>query len=190
MGKALLAGDRDGVSDDELAVEACHDREAFLVLYDRYAPRIELFVRGRTYDRDDAADIVSTTFVRALTNIHTFHPARGTFAAWLFTVCRNVAADHYRDKQRRARLWERQAVHDSPGGPEELVLHRDEQERVRQALAVLTPDQRDAIALRFALELSFADVALVLGKSEAATRMLVSRAIRGLREELTQEEQT
>ncbi|MDQ2744301.1 MAG: RNA polymerase sigma factor [Chloroflexota bacterium] len=170
-------------SDALLARAASHDRKQFAKLYDRYVDRIERYVLVRTGRASDVDDIVSTTFMRALTNIHTFHRQRGTFAGWLFTIARNVVSDHQRALRH---LSESEAADhlDTRPGPEMAALHAEEAAAVRRALLRLTHEQRDALALRYASELSFANVGQAMGKSEAAAKMLVQRGLQALRQQL------
>ncbi|MGI8969056.1 MAG: RNA polymerase sigma factor, partial [Chloroflexota bacterium] len=66
-------------------------------------------------------------------------------------------------------------------GPEAAAVANEDAQRMRAALEALTPDQRDALALRYAGDLPFAAVAQILGKSKPATKMLVQRGLRALR---------
>jgi len=91
-------------------------------------------------------------------------------------------ADHHRQQRERIALeGVAPALSESGPGPEAQVLRRDRPERVAQALDELTPDRQEALALRFFGELSNREAAQVMGKSEAAVKMLVCRALRQLR---------
>jgi RNA polymerase sigma-70 factor (ECF subfamily) len=132
---------------------------------------------------------VSTIFFRALTKIDTYQPQRGTFSAWLFAIARNAIHDHRRLTMGR-RLIPLAAADDVPeprAGPEELAVERERYDTVRRAFEVCTPEQRDALALRYLAELSFAEVAGALGKSEPAAKMLVRRGLDAIRDELERE---
>lgn len=165
-------------SDEVLAAAVQNDREAFLTLYDRYVSRVERYIAGRTHSAD-VEDIVSTTFLRALTGIGSYRADRGTFVAWLFTIARNAVTDRYRTSQDGS-AEDPDWTPDAAPGPESQVLAREEQHAVHLALQSLTPDQRDALALRYFAELPFADIAHALGKSKPATKMLVRRGLDAL----------
>jgi RNA polymerase sigma factor (sigma-70 family) len=167
-------------TDAALARAAGVDRQAFLELYDRYVESIERFVAART-GSSEVEDLVSVTFLRALGNIHTYRPDRGSIGAWLFTIARHVVVDHYRDRARSISPQPVVAISPEQPGPEAVVLRWEEGRRVRTALVQLTVDQRDALALRYAADLPFAAVAASLGKSEAATKMLVQRGLHTMR---------
>jgi|SRR5947209_704738 len=166
--------------DARLARAAVQDRQAFVALYDRYAGPVERYVAART-GSSQVEDLVSITFTRALARIHTFRADRGTFAAWLFTIARHAVADHYRERVRSAPMGDVAPIPAQTPGPEALVMAGEERRQVQAALAELTADQRDALALRYAADLPFAAVALALGKSEPAAKMLVQRGLQALR---------
>lgn len=175
-------------SDVELAVAAQGDPNAFVQLYDRYVERITRYVAARTWGSNDVEDLVSITFMRALTKIHLFQPSRGTFAAWLFTIARNAARDHKRTSHSSAPLADADSLPGYGSGPEQLLVQREQNLSLRSAILNLTADQRDAIALRYVGELPFAEIAHILGKSEPASKMLVQRGLEALRRHITSEE--
>jgi RNA polymerase sigma-70 factor (ECF subfamily) len=177
--------DLSAMTDADLAV--ARDRSTFLELYDRYVARIERYVAARTSPAD-VEDIVSMTFERALARRTSFRPGKGTYASWLFTIARNVIADTYRAKARRAEQQSIPVEEDGDPGPEDVALAHEDRLRVRAAIQELTPDQRDALALRFAGELPFSEVASALGKSEPAAKMLVQRALNSLRRLLQEDD--
>lgn len=173
-------------SDADLAARSAADRQAFLALYDRYVRRLELYVAART-GSSEVEDLVSVTFLRALSSIGTYRPERGLFAAWLFRIARNVVADHYRGRTGEASVEVPERVMDERPGPEGMAVAREERERIGAALTRLTAEQCDALALRYAADLSFAAVAKALGKSEPAAKMLVQRGLRALRRQLEED---
>ncbi len=170
--------DVSAMADADLA--RCHDRATFLELYDRYVDRIEHFVAARTMSAN-VEDIVSTTFERALARRSTFQPNRGTYAAWLFTIARHAIADSYRSQPQLVEGGEAPDSEDPEPGPEQAAVTQEDRLRVRKALQGLTAEQRDALALRFAAELSFSEVGHAMRKSEPAAKMLVQRGLTAMR---------
>jgi RNA polymerase sigma-70 factor (ECF subfamily) len=173
------------VPDADLATS--HDRAAFLELYDRYVARIERYVAART-SAADVEDFVSVTFERALARRASFKAGKGTYAAWLFAIARNAITDGYRARRGVAERQSAPVEEDPAPGPEQALLASEARLRVRSALRDLTDDQRDALALRFAAELPFNEVARALGKSEPAARMLVQRALHSMRRRLEEDD--
>jgi RNA polymerase sigma-70 factor (ECF subfamily) len=171
--------------DAVLARAAQHgDQEAFIRLYDRYYHRIVGYVRSRVTSGSEVEDLVSTAFMHALTNIHRYHPEKGQFSTWLFAIARNAVRNHHR-RERRPLL---PALPRNPiADPQHIALSREAARQMQEAIAQLSRDQQDALALRYGADLPFADVAAVIGKSEGAAKMLVQRALGSLRQRLTEE---
>lgn len=178
-----------GEPDGALAQRARHDASAFLTLYDRYAPRIGRYVAGRVGPGPETEDVISTVFLQALANIDSYDSGRGTVGAWLFGITRNIVNRQYR-VPRPVVLFEDadHRVEEDPT-PEERAVQQESVERLRTAIAHLTVEQQEALALRYLGELSFADAAQALGRSEGATKMLVRRGIDALRRIMRDDEE-
>jgi RNA polymerase sigma-70 factor (ECF subfamily) len=87
--------------EDEAAImcTARHDLRRFAPLYDVYFPRIYAYCQRRVATRQDAEDLTSQVFTRALNGIAGFWGA-----AWLFCIARHAVANHYRGQRRLLRL--------------------------------------------------------------------------------------
>jgi len=180
-----MAGDE---SDARLVTLARQDRSAFVALYRRYLPRIYRYVYRRVGNQQDAEDVTALVFTEALECLEDYQE-QGSFAGWLFTIAHHRVADYRRRQRERVSLEEVvPALSNSGPGPEALALQRDRLEQVAQALDELTPDRQEALALRFFGELSNKEVAQAMGKSEAAVKMLVCRAIRQLQRRCKEDE--
>jgi RNA polymerase sigma-70 factor (ECF subfamily) len=165
------------------------DADAFGQLYDRYVTSIFRFVHARVGSPQLAEDLTSDTFLRALRSIHTFTWQGKDFGAWLTTIARNLITDHY--KSRRTQL---EVVTDLPPertatqpGPADDVLAMVSTQTLMRAVNSLPAEQRDTILMRFIQELSIAETALVLGKSEGAVKQLQLRAVRRLAKIVSEE---
>jgi len=160
------------------------DREAFGRLYDLYARRIYSYLYYRLLDKETAEDLTAAVFLKALEGLPGFRPDQGSFSAWIYGIGRNALRDHFRarsrtlDHEASADLWE---VPDS-GRMEIEAENRDLWERLKPHLAILSPDQREILFLRTWDDLASAEIAPLVGKSEAACKMAYSRALSLLRE--------
>jgi DNA-directed RNA polymerase specialized sigma24 family protein len=76
------------------------NREQFTEVYDLYASRIYQFIYYKTYHKETAEDLTSSTFLRAFENLHQFNPERGSIGAWIYQIARNLVTDHYRAKKK------------------------------------------------------------------------------------------
>lgn len=173
----------DRVEDDELARQARQDPSAFAELYRRHLPRVYRYLLARLGDVHQAQDVTAQTFLSALENIATYR-SQGNFPAWLLGIAHNKAVDLYRGRRITVPLEEAAQVESLDPSPEQLAAARLQMEQVVRALRALAPDRAEALALRIFSGLSVAEVGVVMGRSEAAVRMLVHRAIRDLRERL------
>jgi len=153
----------------------------FEALYDRFFEPVNRYLRYRVDSTWDADDLTTLVFMKALENFHQYR-GDGPFAAWIFRIAHNVYVDYIRGHREYA-------THDvmleiaagSAGGPEEQVLQGEELKKLRRLLRDLPADYRDVVALRYAADLRFAQIGEVLGKTEAAVRMLHHRALKQLR---------
>ncbi len=172
------------MTDEQLARLALRQREAFGEIYVRYSDRIFRYAAGRTGSRTVADDVLNDTMVGALEGLHRYDADKGSFASWLFTIASRRVADHDR---RRVQLWRflgRRNNNDVNNDMLDALIRSEDQEHVRQAVQRLPKRQREIVLLRYVGELSFRDVARVLGISEGAARMRVNRALRRLAEEM------
>jgi len=177
-----------GENDSRLVTAARQNRSAFLTLYQRYLPRVYRYVYRQVGNQQDAEDLTALVFTQALESLEDYQE-QGSFAGWLFTIAHHRVADHYR-QQRKSISLEHVAstLSDSRPGPEAQALRHDRLELVAQAMDELTPDRQEVVTLRFFGELSNEEVAQVMGKSEAAVKMLVYRALRQLRRRCGEDE--
>jgi RNA polymerase sigma-70 factor, ECF subfamily len=161
------------------------NREAFGRLYELFAKKIYSYCYYRSLDRETAEDLTSTVFVKALEGLIGFEPGPGGFSAWIYTIARNALTDHYRRGSRVETVGDfAGGVWDIPDGTDlELeASERDRWERLGPYLARLSGEQREVIILRLWDELSYREIAEVLGKTEGACKMAYSRALSFLRE--------
>ena len=158
------------------------DSEAFGQLYDHYQSSVYRFLFYRTRSSTLAEDLTSETFFRALRNMTSFRWQGKDFGAWLMTIARNLATDHFKAGRTRLELTtEDMGAHDdATEGPESLVLAGLTNELLLEALGQLPDEQRDCLVMRFLQGMSIAETADVLGRSEGAVKQLQLRGVRNL----------
>ncbi|MDD5589755.1 MAG: RNA polymerase sigma factor [Candidatus Portnoybacteria bacterium] len=156
--------------------------EEFGKLYDLYAERIYRFIYFKTHHRETAQDLASQTFFKALENIRNFDPAKGLFSSWLYRIAANSVIDHWRKQKKNLNIddiWDLRGK----GSIAQDAENKDHLERVRQYLEKFSPEQRQVVIMRVWDELSYREIAEILGKSEASCKMMFSRALSRLRKE-------
>ena len=129
-----------------------------------------------------AEDLTSETFFRALRSMNSFRWQGKDFGAWLMTIARNLATDHFKAGRTRLELTtEDMGLHDdATEGPESTVLAGLTNEILLAALTELPAEQRDCLVMRFLQGMSIAETAAVLGRSDGAVKQLQLRGVRNL----------
>jgi RNA polymerase sigma-70 factor (ECF subfamily) len=155
-----------------------HDRGAWEVLYQRYQSAIYRYAFARLRHPQDAEDILSQTYLRALQGIQGYSQRGTPFVGWLYRIAQNLIRDQMRRKGRRpeAPLEDINQIPSDVG----LDLQMSRMELL-EAIERLGDQQRDVVLLRFFSGLPARDVAAALGKSESAVWSLQVRAIESLR---------
>jgi RNA polymerase sigma-70 factor (ECF subfamily) len=151
-------------------------------LYDRYAPSVLGFLRGRGVP--DPEDVLGEVFVSVVQSLPRFEGDEEAFRRWLFTIAHRRAVDAHRRRSRRPEAAV--APEDLPDlpastrGPDDEAAEALELSAVGSALERLTDDQRAVLLLRVVADLSVADTAAVLDKPEGAVKALYRRAVAAL----------
>jgi len=164
-----------------LSAAQAGDGHAFAWLYESLNRRVRAYVSYR--GAADPEGMVNDVFLRVFTRLTAFHGGETQFAAWVFTIARNMLIDEARQRDRR-RVGVAPPVLDgageSIGDVEAEALARLGDDWVVEQLGRLTPDQRDVIVLRVVGDLTVENVAEVLGKGVGAVKAMQRRALRSL----------
>ncbi|MGE5335212.1 MAG: RNA polymerase sigma factor [Nitrososphaerota archaeon] len=181
--KAVAVGEGMPEDDAALALAARADAAAFDVLYRRHYDRVYRYVRASLGHDEDAADVAQQVFIQAWRSLGRFE-GRSSFATWLFRIAHNAVVDALR--VRRAVLsLERLPTDEHPAdasGPEEQTIRREDADRLSRALGRLDAEKRALLMLRFAGQLSVAEIAVVVGKRPDAVKKRLTRTLRFLKE--------
>jgi RNA polymerase sigma-70 factor (ECF subfamily) len=158
------------------------DKEAFGLLYDHYHSSVYRFLFYRTRSQALAEDLTSETFFRALRSMSGFRWQGKDFGAWLMTIARNLATDHYKAGRTRLELTtdDMEAHDDVTEGPESAVLASLANVALLDALKSLPDEQRDCLIMRFLQGMTIAETAAALGRSDGAVKQLQLRGVRNL----------
>jgi RNA polymerase sigma-70 factor, ECF subfamily len=164
------------------------DAEAFGLLFDHYYRPVYRFIVLRVGRPADAEDLTQLVFLKALEALPRYETRGVPFAGWLFRLARNAVIDHIRTRRDHADL---DTIADRPTtqrGPEDQAVLQAEIRAMGAALAELTDEQSEVVALRFFAGLSVREVAATMGKQEGTVRGLQFRAIAALRRRLDSDE--
>jgi RNA polymerase sigma factor (sigma-70 family) len=154
----------DQLSDEALlALVARSDDAALGTLYDRYGRPAYALAARIVRDPALAQDAVQDAFLAAWRTAPSFDPRRGTAATWLLTLVHRRAVDVVRREERRRASPLEDAPVASGDATDEAAEAREQRARVRRALAVLTPAEREALELAYYGGLSQSEIAERLG---------------------------
>lgn len=166
-----------------LILRAQRDLQHFEALYQRYVDQIYAYALTLTGDQTRAEDVTSTTFAKALEDLPRFEWRGVPYSAWLYRVAANLIA---RDRRRPG--WIELSPHlptdPEQTNPEHLTTIFDRDQHIRDAVAALPADQRQAILLRFGGDLRNKEIAEIMGRTEGAIKLLTFRAMTTLRRRL------
>jgi RNA polymerase sigma factor (sigma-70 family) len=154
-------------------------------LYQRHAPAILAYLRMHLPSWEVAEDVLVEVFLAALESATFLALREEEQRSWLWRVARNKVADHFRVAERRQTFSlddiAETMFFDEELAPEQTTLRQEEYAHLRKSIQDLSPLQQRVLHLRFVNELRCADIATILGKSEAAVRMQLSRTLNLLR---------
>ena len=160
------------------------DGDAFGQLFDHFHGPVYRYIASRVQRPSDAEDLTQLVFVKALEALPRYESRGVPFGGWLFRLARNTVIDFVRTRHEHAELEAIGERRDADAGPDDIAVFREDLNAVTAALAALTDEQREAIALRFFAGLSAREAAEAMGKQEGTIRGLQFRAIAALRREL------
>lgn len=157
--------------------------DEFERLYAAEAPGLFGFLAYRTGDRELAQDLLADAFERALRARGRFDRRRGSEKTWLYAIALNALRDHARRASAEARAIERL---DRPivGQADARLAALGDTQELGRALAGLSEEEREAIALRFGADLTVPEMASLLGTKLTTVEGRLYRALRKLRSAL------
>jgi RNA polymerase sigma-70 factor, ECF subfamily len=172
-------------TDDQelISLAAAGNREAFGRLYERYKLRVFRHAYFLSGDAQLAEDLTAQTFLNALQAIPRYQSRGVPFAAWLLRIACNLTINYRKAAKNNghAQLPEALEAEGAAYSPEDSCELKDNSTRVWEEVRHLPPEQRQVIVMRFIDDLSYQDIAEVLGKTVGAVRVIQFRALSNLR---------
>ena len=171
------------------------DTAAFTELVDKYKQPVMNVAYRMLHDTTEAEDLSQAVFVQVFKAADRYR-VTSRFSTWLFTITRNLCLNEIRRRSRH-QAESMEAPHpeqeDQPlhqfedqktSSPPESLLHGELSEKIGEALAELPENQRMAIVLCRQEELSYEEIAKVMGCSVSATKSLIHRGRETLKQRL------
>jgi RNA polymerase sigma-70 factor, ECF subfamily len=171
------------------------DRHAFTDLVEKYKQPVINFVARTLRDDIEAEDLAQNVFVQVFKSAERYRET-SKFSTWLFTIARNLCLNEIRRRSRHpAESLDvshsenpdepaRQVEDRKADSPPAVLLQSELAEKIDQALAALPENQRTAILLCRQDELSYEEIAEILGCSVPATKSLIHRGRETLKAKL------
>jgi RNA polymerase sigma-70 factor (ECF subfamily) len=154
---------------------------AWTRLYRQLAGPITGYLSNR--GAPDPEDLTGETFLQAARNIQSFEGTEASFRSWIFVIAHRRLIDARRAAGKRAETSLEVHFEDPVGGDVEAeAVDRITTDEVESALAILTEDQRDVLALRVIANLTLEETARVVGKKVGAVKALQRRGLAAMRE--------
>ncbi len=157
---------------------------AWAELYRDLAPSLLRFLTSQ--GAADPEDCLGESFIQVVRHMSTFEGGETEFRTWVFRIARNRLIDTWRrDKRRPSRSDEEvEIAADRVQQHSDPEPHSLQRAAVEEILAVLTPDQRAVLLLRYLHNFSIEETAAIVDKTEGAVRVLQHRAVKTLRRNL------
>ena len=156
------------------------DKKALVEIYDLYSDALFAYAYKHLGDSHAAEDIVSETFFRFLGALERGGGPKEHLKAYLYRIAHNLITDQFRrEPPPTLELNEDQLAEDKPG-PASKWATKEDTERVRKALRLLTADQRQVVVLRFLEGWSSQEIAQSMDKSLGAVKALQHRGLAAL----------
>ena len=163
------------------------DREAFALLYEAHVDRVYHYLLRRMGQPADAEDVTAEVFIRAMKALESFEIRGAPFVAWLLRIANSMAFYQMKKQSRRREV----PLQDNLSGgndPADLALNQVASEEVSRAMQGLTALQRQVMTLRYMAQLSIAETAAKMERTEGAIKFLQHSAIRALQRTMGRQE--
>jgi RNA polymerase sigma-70 factor (ECF subfamily) len=166
------------------------DLEAFSQVYDRYERYVYRYAYQILGNRDDADDVKQETFVKAYQAIGSFR-SESSLQTWLLRICGNLCRDRIKSWDRRKVTYDSTLRDDVLGStpedesPQAIVERKQITEIIFKALKGMPAAQREIIVLHEIQDMSYEEIAQVIGCSRTSVKLRLFRARRSLKERVT-----
>jgi RNA polymerase sigma-70 factor (ECF subfamily) len=165
------------------------DAEALSQLYEAYFDKIYRYAAIRIRNEAEAEDITQQVFMKMLQSISSYKVKGVPFSSWLYRIAHNQVVDFLRQQNKKSTLdIEGIPLQDGGEDPQEVMEQKVDIQQLKQASRKLTQAQQEVLSLRFTGELSIAECAQVMRKSEGAIKALQHSAVVELRKALAETE--
>lgn len=173
-------------NEENLIREDQKDTQNFELLFELYFDRIFAFFLSRTHDRPTAEDLTSQTFIKTLQALPRYKN-KGSFAAWIFTIARNTLNSHFRLAEYRLnRNLDESGIGEfkDQNSSRKSFTEIENKIDLDRAIKHLRENDQELLSLRYAAELSYEDIGMILRKKPGAVKIAIHRTFRKVKDML------
>ncbi len=195
----MSQGKEDAMHVEEDLLRRCARGEAaaYRDLIDRLEKPLINFILRFVGERHVAEDLFQETFVRVVRTLGEFRP-QASLSTWIYTIARNLALDHLKTKRRHREMpldaaateergkviYFKDVLRSGGAEPGARAESSEDERRVVEALAGLTPAKREALVLRMYAGLSYAEVARIVKAPIGTVKFRIHEALHDLMKKL------
>lgn len=176
------------INEKEIIAASKNDPNCFKPLYEYYYRSILQYILHRTNDIEDAADIASSVFYKALLNLKKYRDLSLPFGAWLFRIARNETMQHFRKKKK----WRYVVLDNALLQNLTEELETDNKETLLKATLMiiqsLDPDEIEILDLKYFQQKSYKEIAYILNASEGNLKVKTFRLLHKIRKKIDQQD--
>ncbi len=166
-------------------------KQKFSQIYDKQVEKIYRFIFLKVDSKEAAEDLTSETFLRAWEAFEQRAKENSRKEpilnprAFIYQIARNAIVDYYRfrAKNESVSAVDEEITDPRPNLENQAIINSD-LERAKKAMSYLNDDYQNVLIWRYLDSLAIPEIAGLLGRSEEATRVLISRALKSLREKV------
>jgi len=167
-------------TDEEIMLQIANGKiELLRILFDRYHIRIFNFFNKMCRNKMVSEDLTQDVFIKVMKYRTSYK--NGNFAAWIYTIARNIFSTHYQKiKKERSNLIDDDKLEANSTLISES--NQDELDHLQKALLKLSNSDRELIVMHRFQEIKYEQIAQIVGSSENAIKVKVHRALKKLKE--------
>lgn len=171
-------------SDLIVAIAQHGDRDAFATLFDYFAPRVKRYLMRLGAAAEPAEELAQETLLTVWRKAAAFDPSRAAASTWIFTIARNLRIDMARRDNRPPPQEDPSAMILAPPTPDAELSAAQDQDLIRRAIATLSREQAEVIALAFFSDKPHSQIAVDLGLPLGTVKSRLRLALARLRAHL------
>ena len=157
--------------------------EQFTQIYDSHYSMVYRYFFYKSGNKQVSEDLTAETFLKAYTNLMRFDQQKAAVQTWLMKIAQNIYIDNYRKYKNQIYVSD-EFLTEMPDiiSVEKTVFTADTYEILYKAISGLNEKEKNLIALKYSSEFKNKDIALLIGKSERHTAVLLGRALKKLKQ--------